>query len=136
MEIWVWLVCIFAIGYLGPFFIRLFKKLLTYKTVRDKVSALGILVTLGICTGLFILAGFGIYKWFTYYDDKNDYTCTTCEEYKRYEEDQVPEHPNDRNNNPGVHSVKGYYRSDGTYVEGYMRSNPDGIKSNNLNPNK
>ncbi|MGG2114149.1 hypothetical protein OCI51_25895 (plasmid) [Lysinibacillus capsici] len=33
-----------------------------------------------------------------------------------------------------VHWVDGYTRSDGTYVKGHWRSNPDGITSNNLNP--
>lgn len=27
--------------------------------------------------------------------------------------------------------VNGYYRSNGTYVQPHIRSNPDGIKSNN-----
>lgn len=27
--------------------------------------------------------------------------------------------------------VQGYYRSNGTYVQPHIRSNPDGIKSNN-----
>lgn len=30
-------------------------------------------------------------------------------------------------NNPGTHHVDGYYRSDGTYVNGYERTNPDGV---------
>lgn len=30
--------------------------------------------------------------------------------------------------------VSGYYRSDGTYVQGYQRSAPDGDKSNNYGP--
>jgi len=34
---------------------------------------------------------------------------------------------------PGVHWVNGYYRSDGTYVNGYWRTNPDGDPSNNFN---
>lgn len=34
---------------------------------------------------------------------------------------------------PGTHSVEGYYRSDGTYVRGHMRSNPNGNSFNNLN---
>lgn len=33
---------------------------------------------------------------------------------------------------PGVHSVSGYTRSDGKYVESYLRTNPDGIKENNF----
>jgi hypothetical protein len=35
--------------------------------------------------------------------------------------------------NTGVHWVDGYTRADGTHVEGYFRSNPDGITGNNLN---
>ena len=35
--------------------------------------------------------------------------------------------------NTAVHWVDGYTRADGTHVEGYFRSNPDGITSNNLN---
>ncbi|WP_226619880.1 DUF3892 domain-containing protein [Cytobacillus firmus] len=35
-------------------------------------------------------------------------------------------------NNPGVHDVEGHYRG-GTYIEPYIRSNPDGDISNNLN---
>ncbi|NMD72791.1 hypothetical protein HHO41_21450 [Bacillus sp. DNRA2] len=47
----------------------------------------------------------------------------------------VPEPPiTETPNNPGYHSVKGYYRSDGTYVRPYIRSNPDGSTLNNLNP--
>jgi hypothetical protein len=37
-------------------------------------------------------------------------------------------------NGPGTHYVEGYYRSDGTYVSGYKRSNPDGNPYNNLKP--
>jgi hypothetical protein len=33
---------------------------------------------------------------------------------------------------PGIHNVDGYYRSDGTYVRPYIRSNPDGDPTNNL----
>lgn len=36
--------------------------------------------------------------------------------------------------NPDVHQVDGYYRDNGTYVESYMRSDPDSSTSNNLNP--
>jgi hypothetical protein len=36
-------------------------------------------------------------------------------------------------NGPGYHEVNGYYRSDGTYVEPYIRSNPDGNPYNNIN---
>ena len=32
--------------------------------------------------------------------------------------------------------VKGYYRSDGTYVRPHIRSSPDGIKSNNYGPSQ
>lgn len=39
----------------------------------------------------------------------------------------------DNNHSPGTHNVDGHYRG-GTYVEPYMRSNPDGDTSNNLNP--
>ena len=35
---------------------------------------------------------------------------------------------------PGTHWVNGYDRSDGTHVNGYERSNPDGNPYNNLNP--
>lgn len=34
----------------------------------------------------------------------------------------------------GIHYVDSYVRADGTIVEGHWRSNPDGIKCNNLNP--
>lgn len=33
---------------------------------------------------------------------------------------------------PGVHEVSGYTRSDGTEVDGYLRTNPDGIEENNF----
>lgn len=33
---------------------------------------------------------------------------------------------------PGMHEVSSYSRSDGTYVEGYERTNPDGIEENNF----
>ncbi|VXA55305.1 membrane hypothetical protein [Acinetobacter proteolyticus] len=33
---------------------------------------------------------------------------------------------------PGVHEVSSYSRADGTYVEGYERTNPDGIEENNF----
>lgn len=33
---------------------------------------------------------------------------------------------------PSTHSVRGYTRSNGTHVDGYTRSNPDGITSNNI----
>ncbi|MGF3105757.1 hypothetical protein [Rossellomorea sp. DUT-2] len=39
----------------------------------------------------------------------------------------------DHNSNPGTHQVDGYYKSNGTYVEPYLRSNPDGNPHNNLN---
>lgn len=44
--------------------------------------------------------------------------------------DNVEPYENDEH--PGYHQVDGYYRSDGTYVEPYIRSNPDGVLSNNL----
>ncbi len=31
----------------------------------------------------------------------------------------------------GTHQVRGYTKKNGTYVSGYTRTNPDGIKSNN-----
>ena len=34
---------------------------------------------------------------------------------------------------PGVHRVRAYTRRDGTYVRSHLRSNPDGIRENNLN---
>ncbi|MDA2474487.1 hypothetical protein PDN47_25875 [Bacillus cereus] len=76
--------------------------------------------------GILVVGGFVVYEFITV-DDSSD---------NRYEMGDYPEDPTKGNDNPGVHSVNGYYRSDGTYVEGHMRSNPDGIKSNNLNPNK
>lgn len=36
-------------------------------------------------------------------------------------------------NLPGYHYIDSYTRSDGTVVDGHMRSNPDGITSNNIN---
>ncbi|OAS85222.1 MULTISPECIES: hypothetical protein [Metabacillus] len=36
-------------------------------------------------------------------------------------------------NNPGIHEVEGHFRG-GSYIEPYIRSNPDGDTSNNLNP--
>ncbi|AZJ24018.1 hypothetical protein CT694_31330 (plasmid) [Bacillus wiedmannii bv. thuringiensis] len=47
------------------------------------------------------------------------------------EEDDYPE-DNGGKSSPGIHSLDGYYRKDGTYVEPYIRSNPDGDPSNNL----
>lgn len=38
----------------------------------------------------------------------------------------------DSNEHPGYHQVDGHYRG-GTYVDSYMRSNPDGDTSNNIN---
>lgn len=38
----------------------------------------------------------------------------------------------DNNHSPGTHNVDGHYRG-GTYVEPYIRSNPDGDPSNNIN---
>lgn len=38
----------------------------------------------------------------------------------------------DNNHSPGTHSVEGHYRN-GSYVEPYIRSNPDGILTNNIN---
>lgn len=35
--------------------------------------------------------------------------------------------------NPGYHEVDGYYNSNGTYVEPYLRTNPDGYEGNNFN---
>ncbi|BCC78898.1 TPA: DUF3892 domain-containing protein [Bacillus cereus] len=35
---------------------------------------------------------------------------------------------------PGTHRVNGYYRKDGTHVDSYIRSNPDGDPTNNLKP--
>ncbi|MFC5449171.1 hypothetical protein ACFPOG_12940 [Paenibacillus aestuarii] len=34
---------------------------------------------------------------------------------------------------PGYHYVQPYTKSNGTHVDGYIRSNPDGDKSNNIN---
>jgi len=41
----------------------------------------------------------------------------------------------DSSESTGTHWVDSYYRDDGTFVEGYERSNPDGDLSNNLNYN-
>lgn len=40
----------------------------------------------------------------------------------------------DTDDSPGIHEVNGHYRGNGTYVEPYMRSDPDDSTSNNLNP--
>ncbi len=45
----------------------------------------------------------------------------------------VPEYI-DEDENPGIHWVEPYERSDGTEVDGYWRSNPDESEWNNLNP--
>ncbi|MED4403718.1 hypothetical protein [Metabacillus fastidiosus] len=45
-----------------------------------------------------------------------------------YEEDDYYE------DDPGVHWVDEYERSDGTEVDGHWRSNPDDSPYNNLNP--
>ena len=61
-------------------------------------------------------------------DSNNDY-------YENYDNTPSEWGPGvDSNSNPGYHSVDGYYRSDATYVDSYIRSNPDGDTSNNLNP--
>ena len=37
---------------------------------------------------------------------------------------------------PATHRVNGYYRKDGTHVDSYIRSNPDGNADNNLKNDK
>lgn len=49
-------------------------------------------------------------------------------EYERYEEGLS----NENYSNPGVHEVSGYTRADGVEVDGYLRTNPDGIEENNF----
>ncbi|MFJ8264770.1 hypothetical protein [Peribacillus asahii] len=51
-----------------------------------------------------------------------------------YEEDYYEEDYYDYDEDPGVHWVDDYERSDGTEVDGHWRSNPDGDPYNNLNP--
>lgn len=38
----------------------------------------------------------------------------------------------EEDSDPGTHRVNGYYRKDGTHVDSYIRSNPDGNPDNNL----
>lgn len=57
------------------------------------------------------------------YDDYED--CQDCDKEIEWESWDY--------SSPGTHRVNGYYRDNGTYVEGYERSNPDGNPFNNLN---
>lgn len=111
--------------------------ILTEKEVRTAVkkrteSILGILV---VC----IFLGTVVIPFIKhqYFNEKKQMNCTTDSDCARkygddsYEEDDYPE-DNGGKSGPGIHSVDGYYRKDGTYVEPHIRSNPDGDPSNNL----
>ncbi len=86
------------------------------------------------------LMGFGIYSILTNKlelpwekENKEVYCNYDCGVVPDYDEGFDVPGNNNSNNNPGYHNVDGYYRSDGTYVEPYIRSNPDGNPSNNIN---
>lgn len=68
-----------------------------------------------------------------YYDDyvmtKAEYEAEERED--RYQDALIMDGGN-YDSDPGVHEVSSYSRSDGTYVEGYERTNPDGIEENNF----
>ncbi|WEI20130.1 hypothetical protein PY247_10640 [Acinetobacter proteolyticus] len=68
-----------------------------------------------------------------YYDDyvmtKDEYEAEEREE--RYQDAMLMDGGN-YDSDPGVHEVSSYSRADGTYVEGYERTNPDGIEENNF----
>lgn len=57
------------------------------------------------------------------------------DDYEPY--DPTPSHWGPGYDNPvntDVHEVDGYYNDNGTYVEPYLRSDPDVFESNNINP--
>ncbi|MCA1058125.1 hypothetical protein LCL96_04230 [Rossellomorea aquimaris] len=84
----------------------------------------GVIGSIG-CFGILIISIIGMFgAIFSFGNDDEGYYDNTPSEWGPGA---------DSNNNPGTHQVDGYYRSDGTYVEPYIRSNPDGNPYNNLN---
>ena len=88
--------------------------------------------------------------WFTFNDDKKALAnVTSCmnqkglvgneKELVSYIQASVGTHDQEMFDNddpgtsdPGVHGVDGYTRQDGTQVDGYLRTNPDGDPTNNF----
>lgn len=132
LHLFAWFLLFLFLGFLG----ELIDKKVVTKSINDKLT--GVIGLLGIGGTLVILIH-GLSVWKPGPIKEPDFSCLfgcNDDNDNRYEMGDYQEEPTKGNDNPGVHSVNGYYRSDGTYVEGHMRSNPDGIKSNNLNPNK
>lgn len=63
------------------------------------------------------------------FTDSSDYNNCVNPSYEDYGDDHGY-----GDDSPGTHWVEGYTQSDGTYVNGYERSNPDGNLFNNLKP--
>ncbi|MCK2000836.1 hypothetical protein MZM54_05460 [[Brevibacterium] frigoritolerans] len=88
------------------------------KMVGNGIAAL-------VCLGFIVGIGSVVYMFVEAQIHPND--PQSMEDSRDY-----PDEPSSESS-PGYHSVDGYYRSDGTYVEPHIRSNPDGILSNNIN---
>lgn len=73
---------------------------------------------------------FHLYEGANYYAKSEDEIEAEIEE-ERYSDAMMSDGGNDYSD-PGVHEVSGYSRSDGTYVESYERTNPDGVEENNF----
>lgn len=73
---------------------------------------------------------FHMYQGTNFYAKSEDEIEAEMEE-ERYSDAMMSDGGNDYSD-PGVHEVSGYSRSDGTYVESYERTNPDGIEENNF----
>lgn len=132
--------CIVLLGFLGYLYenhkettlgkkgIKLFSKL---------CEGFGYVIVWGVIVGIGF-AGFTFVKSSFHKDSPSPSYCPECEEESPdydYSDDSTDSiGPGaDNNSGPGYHNVDGYYRSDGTYVQPYIRSNPDGNPYNNIN---
>lgn len=76
---------------------------------------------------IIVLVGAG-YLAYNFFNESGNHGDT------EYEYPGLDNSKSDADDSPGIHEVDGHYKSNGTYVESYMRSNPDSSTSNNLNP--
>lgn len=99
-----------------------------YEVVGKGIASLG-------CLGFIVGIGSVVYMFVEAQIQLNEPQpyCPACEQEQMEDSRDYPDEPSG-DSSPGYHSVDGYYRSDGTYVQPYIRSNPDGNSSNNINP--
>lgn len=130
LVVWIVLAALNITGKVDSF--RLPVKIITY--IFDRLAPLkpllanGVSIVLGIgfAIGLYALVGGMIVSLFGFWGDM-------FRNPEDYDSGGTPSYTTEpSNSSPGYHNVKGYWRG-GTYVDPYIRSNPDGNPNNNLN---